>query len=589
MGKCPVEFSSGVPHVSKPQVGGQTQLIVYHRRHVQTPIVYHRRHVQTQLIVYHRRHVQTPIVYHRRHVQTPIVYHRWHVLTPIVYDRRHVQTPIVYHRRHVLTPIVYHRRHVLTPIVYHRRHVLTPIVYDRRHVQTPIVYHRRHVQTPIVYHRRHVQTQLIVYHRWHVQTPIVYHRRHVLTPVVYDRRHVQTQLIPEDMFVCDINEQDISGPPASKKLKKSQCTPLFMNAYTMRGAGAVIHTHSKAAVMATLLFPGREFKITHQEMIKGIRKCTSGGYYRYDDVLVVPIIENTPEEKDLKERMAHAMNEYPDSCATFLFMYTSPHALSEKLIVYAYNFRSFMLELFSTNNINKSTLDQENAIWGAVTASVLRERGKKKSQLHCGPENREATEMRKTAQVRRKHYYALPSHSTHVTVSQILTIHIPIPLTTQCTQQEATLTANHLPIFCLYDCDNPQYQYLLVLPVRRLTHGMESTWCRSSERHSSGVKRTRKKFPQCRPPPHLASCDEWVKREDVNNFSWLTLCGTSSSMESSPDAAGVHLLYFLIITMKTAPFLPFLFLRFISQEYRFNWYFSSMLYFVKCCMALKRK
>lgn len=40
---------------------------------------------------------------------------------------------------------------------------------------------------------------------------------------------------PEDMFVCDMNEQDISGPPAHKKLKKSQCTPLFMNAYTMRG------------------------------------------------------------------------------------------------------------------------------------------------------------------------------------------------------------------------------------------------------------------------------------------------------------------------------------------------------------------
>ncbi|XP_070085369.1 methylthioribulose-1-phosphate dehydratase isoform X3 [Equus przewalskii] len=123
---------------------------------------------------------------------------------------------------------------------------------------------------------------------------------------------------PEDMFVCDINEQDLSGPPASKNLKKSQCTPLFMNAYTMRGAGAVIHTHSKAAVLATLLFPGREFKITHQEMIKGIRKCTSGGYYRYDDMLVVPIVENTPEEKDLKERMARAMNEYPDSCAVLV-------------------------------------------------------------------------------------------------------------------------------------------------------------------------------------------------------------------------------------------------------------------------------
>ncbi|XP_036182140.1 methylthioribulose-1-phosphate dehydratase [Myotis myotis] len=123
---------------------------------------------------------------------------------------------------------------------------------------------------------------------------------------------------PEDMFVCDINERDISGPPSYKNLRKSQCTPLFMNAYTMRGAGAVIHTHSKAAVMATLLFPGQEFKITHQEMIKGIRKCTSGGCYRYDDMLVVPIIENTPEEKDLKERMARAMNEYPDSSAVLV-------------------------------------------------------------------------------------------------------------------------------------------------------------------------------------------------------------------------------------------------------------------------------
>lgn len=47
----------------------------------------------------------------------------------------------------------------------------------------------------------------------------------------------------------------------------------------------------------------------------GKNACLS---YRYDDVLVVPIIENTPEEKDLKERMARAMNEYPDSCAVLV-------------------------------------------------------------------------------------------------------------------------------------------------------------------------------------------------------------------------------------------------------------------------------
>ncbi|KAL4613445.1 methylthioribulose-1-phosphate dehydratase [Arapaima gigas] len=124
---------------------------------------------------------------------------------------------------------------------------------------------------------------------------------------------------PEDMFVCDMEEKDLCTPPSFKKLRKSQCTPLFMNAYTMRDAQAVIHTHSKAAVMATLLFPGKEFRITHQEMIKGIQKGNSGmSYSRYDDTLVVPIIENTPEEVDLKDRMAQALMEYPHTCAVLV-------------------------------------------------------------------------------------------------------------------------------------------------------------------------------------------------------------------------------------------------------------------------------
>ncbi|CAL8352586.1 unnamed protein product [Merluccius merluccius] len=141
------------------------------------------------------------------------------------------------------------------------------------------------------------------------------HRDHIyVAPSGVQKERIQ----PEDMFVCDMQERDISSPPDWKQLQKSQCTPLFMNAYTMRGAGAVIHTHSKAAVVATLLFPGKEFRITHQEMIKGIRKGTSGTNYRYDDTLVVPIIENTPEERDLKERMARAMEQYPEACAVLV-------------------------------------------------------------------------------------------------------------------------------------------------------------------------------------------------------------------------------------------------------------------------------
>ncbi|GFN98751.1 methylthioribulose-1-phosphate dehydratase [Plakobranchus ocellatus] len=122
----------------------------------------------------------------------------------------------------------------------------------------------------------------------------------------------------DDLFVQTIKNEDLCMPPLKKKLKKSQCTPLFMKAYTMRNAGAVIHTHSKAAVMATLLYPGIEFRITHQEMIKGIKKCQSGTYYRYDEELVIPIIENTPFEEDLASALAQAMEDYPESCAVLV-------------------------------------------------------------------------------------------------------------------------------------------------------------------------------------------------------------------------------------------------------------------------------
>ena len=65
-----------------------------------------------------------------------------------------------------------------------------------------------------------------------------------------------------------------------------------------RRASACIHTHSRAAMLVTLLFD-REFRITHHEMIKGIRVGSTAASLRYFDELVVPIIDNTPEEKDL--------------------------------------------------------------------------------------------------------------------------------------------------------------------------------------------------------------------------------------------------------------------------------------------------
>ena len=126
------------------------------------------------------------------------------------------------------------------------------------------------------------------------------------------------RIVPQDLFVLDKDGNTISEPPASRCLKKSECTPLFMNAFRLREAGAVIHSHAVCADLATLISDGQEFRITHQEMIKGIKKGSSKESLRYDDTLVVPIIENTAFERDLTDRMAAVMQSYPDTNAVLV-------------------------------------------------------------------------------------------------------------------------------------------------------------------------------------------------------------------------------------------------------------------------------
>ncbi|OZJ05645.1 hypothetical protein BZG36_01475 [Bifiguratus adelaidae] len=121
---------------------------------------------------------------------------------------------------------------------------------------------------------------------------------------------------PGDLFVLTLTDRTPLRKPLT--LKPSACTPLFYNAYTMRQAGACIHTHSQHAVMATLLFSGSEFAISHQEMIKGIRRGSTRENLRYFDRLVVPIVENTPEEEDLTDRMAQAIEAYPETNAVLV-------------------------------------------------------------------------------------------------------------------------------------------------------------------------------------------------------------------------------------------------------------------------------
>jgi methylthioribulose-1-phosphate dehydratase len=130
---------------------------------------------------------------------------------------------------------------------------------------------------------------------------------------------VQKEWIQSDeLFVLNLDGDTIIEPSPEKKLKKSDCTPLFMNAFRLRDAGAVIHSHAVSSNLATLISEGSEFKIAYQEMIKGIKKGSTTEAHRYDDTLIVPIIENTAFECDLTERMAKVMEEYPNTNAVLV-------------------------------------------------------------------------------------------------------------------------------------------------------------------------------------------------------------------------------------------------------------------------------
>ncbi|KAJ8747568.1 hypothetical protein K2173_014352 [Erythroxylum novogranatense] len=93
----------------------------------------------------------------------------------------------------------------------------------------------------------------------------------------------------------------------------AQIVGLFMKAYQMRNAGAVIHSHGIESCLATMIDPlAKEFRITHMELIKGIQ---GHGYY---DELVVPIIENAAYEYELTESLAKAIEAYPKTTAVLV-------------------------------------------------------------------------------------------------------------------------------------------------------------------------------------------------------------------------------------------------------------------------------
>jgi methylthioribulose-1-phosphate dehydratase len=122
---------------------------------------------------------------------------------------------------------------------------------------------------------------------------------------------VQKERIREqDIYVLDDAGNVLEGP-TDQGVRPSECTPLFYNAFRLRDAGAVIHSHGVFAMLATLI-SGNTFECSEIEMLKGIE---GHGYY---DRLCVPIVENTARERELTERMAHAIEQHPRTSAVLV-------------------------------------------------------------------------------------------------------------------------------------------------------------------------------------------------------------------------------------------------------------------------------
>lgn len=123
---------------------------------------------------------------------------------------------------------------------------------------------------------------------------------------------VQKERIAEaDIFELD-EAGEVVAAPEDPSFRQSACKPLFYNAFRLRDAGAVLHSHSLNALLVTLVTRGDVFRCTQLEMMKGIRGV---GYH---DVLEVPIIENTAHECDLERDMADAMVRFPNAQAVLV-------------------------------------------------------------------------------------------------------------------------------------------------------------------------------------------------------------------------------------------------------------------------------
>ena len=120
---------------------------------------------------------------------------------------------------------------------------------------------------------------------------------------------------PEDLFVVDPVDGRVLAEPEADGLRPSECNAIFCLVARARGARSVVHSHALASVLAAdLAGDDDHLAIRDLEMLKGIRGLTNRDVHR------VPVIDNTPHERELVSQIAAALADerFSSSCAVLV-------------------------------------------------------------------------------------------------------------------------------------------------------------------------------------------------------------------------------------------------------------------------------
>ena len=107
---------------------------------------------------------------------------------------------------------------------------------------------------------------------------------------------------PRDFFVVSPEDGRVIRPAEDPALKPSECNPIFCATARARGSLSSMHSHALNAVLAADLARGGDHIVIERfEMLKGIHGLSN------EDVHRVPVIDNTPRERELTAQVETAL------------------------------------------------------------------------------------------------------------------------------------------------------------------------------------------------------------------------------------------------------------------------------------------